>query len=670
MFFTELVFAEQYKMKLIVDFSRFSEVKSDAVWLPPLVSPLEEVFFVAQDNGLIYLLDKDEPNNQHAILNLPLESNTPTFITLTAISLHPSFSLSEEPGYATFYTAHTTEFELDKSTNRLGLSDTDIDTETNFNFETVITAWTYDFDKQKINPETQREVLRIPITSKDKGIQQLTFDLYQKPWNPDYGQLYFSLKYDNELKTHSLYSGVILRIYPLMFGTREYTISQNNPFIKTPEINSEIVVMGAHDIQHFFWAKNSHESIFIQHNNNVQHWLSKAKVGDDLQSQAQPDFLWQQTNKMSPMLLYQGRNFLNLRNKMVFFTLIDDQWYLTSRPLEPLSNESPIIEEVSATQGIILGTNVSISQNNENEIIIFDHHQNKLYSLQSTNSQVIQTNDSGSVSSGFEATYIILFISILAVLIAVLFFTKRNNLVHKLALDPLDNKYARFEYLQTKESILLYKINQQKEHKPLNLKDIIRCEILLNSKVIAIIDSEAGNAISNLKETEIRALYTKEQNMKMGAEQTRQIEVILSDTDASYPVCLYLRKGNNRVTGTKYYRCVDILIDLCWVISKQLNPKVTETRIVPVVTFPHRHIPVATSQTADPASSRNNNANKSNKMLASSNLPTPKPEALKPEAQSTPKTEVVNALEKLVHLHKQGYLSDEEFSLAKTNLLQ
>ena len=86
---------------------------------------------------------------------------------------------------------------------------------------------------------------------------------------------------------------------------------------------------------------------------------------------------------------------------------------------------------------------------------------------------------------------------------AVLFFTKRNNLVHKLALDPLDNKYARFEYLQTKESILLYKINQQKEHKPLNLKDIIRCEILLNSKVIAIIDSEAGNAISNLKETEI-----------------------------------------------------------------------------------------------------------------------------------------------------------------------
>jgi hypothetical protein len=41
-------------------------------------------------------------------------------------------------------------------------------------------------------------------------------------------------------------------------------------------------------------------------------------------------------------------------------------------------------------------------------------------------------------------------------------------------------------------------------------------------------------------------------------------------------------------------------------------------------------------------------------------------------AVTQPKTqnEVVNALDKLVSLHQQGYLTDEEFSMAKAKLLQ
>jgi hypothetical protein len=368
------------------------------------------------------------------------------------------------------------------------------------------------------------------------------------------------------------------------------------------------------------------------------------------------------------MLFYQGRNLLNLRNKMVFFTLIDNKLYLTSHELEPLSDESVTFEEVIATSGITLGSNISIGQNIENEIIIFDHHQSKLYSLQLTDSQSIQTNTAELEPSDFDSKYLILFVSISVVLVSVFFFTKRNNPVHKVAMDLLDNRYARFEYVETKESIFLYRINQQKEHKTLNLKDINRCEVLLNTKVIAIIDGESENVISNQIEEEIRSLFNKEQDIQMGDEQTRQIEVILFDKDGSHKICLYLRKGNNRVTGTKYYRSVDILIDLCWVISKQLNSQVTETRIIHGVTYTRPNLPVATKETTEPASIRNDNANP--KILASTKATTPKPNPLKSVAQSIPKTEVVDALEKLVHLHKQGYLSDEEFSLAKTNLLQ
>ena len=664
--FTKTVFAEQYQLKLMGDLTRLNAVSTDAVWLDPLASPVDGKFFVAQANGVIYLLGKDEPNSQDAILNLPLDSNMPAFIALTAISFHPSFTLPEEPGYATFYTAHTTEFEQQKYTNRVTLNDTNID----FAFETVITAWTYDFDKQKIEPETQREILRIPITSRNNAIEQLTFEPYLKPWNTDFGQLYFSLSYINELKHHALYSGVILRISPLMFGARNYTVSQSNPFIKAPEINNEIVVMGAANIKHFFWAKNSYESIFIQHNNGVLHWLSQAKVGVNLQVDTESDLLWQQAKESSSMLLYQGRNFLNLRNKMIFFTLIDNQWNLASRALESLNGGSPTFEEVIATPVISPRAVLTIHQNNENEPIIFDHHQGKLYSLQLANTLVAQTNISQANTSDSNGKYFVVIISLLAALLGVSFFIRRNKAVSKLAVDPLDNNYVRFEYVLTNDTILLYRINHQKEFKTLSLNDIIRCEVLLNSVMITTIDGEPENVISNQIEEHIRAIFMGEQNEKMEDEQTRQIEIILSDKDSSYTICLYLRKGNNRVTGLKYYRVIDMLVELCWVISKRLSPQLTETRIVPVVTFSRPNLVVSPKQINEAQTSRKENFIKSNKKPARFIPTDPKPEVPKPADQPTHQTEVVAALEKLVDLHKQGYLSDEEFSLAKTNLLQ
>jgi hypothetical protein len=657
LFFTKIVFAEQYQLKLIADLGQFNEVGTDAVWLNPLTSPgNNDEFFIAQDNGLIYLTKNDGSSNQEAILNLPLSLNNSAFISLTAISLHPSFLLPEEPGYATFYTAHTTKFDLENSNNRLVLNDTNI----KFTFETVVTAWTYDFDTQKINPQTQREVIRIPIKTHNSAIQQLKFDPYLKPWNADYGQLYFTLGYINELQDHALYSGVILRISPLMFGARNYTVSQSNPFIKTPEIHDEIVVMGGQNIQHFFWAKYSHKSIFIQHNNRMEYWLSKAKIGVDLHSQS--NFLRQQPNEMSSMLLYQGRNFYDLRSRMVFFTLIDSRWHLSSLALESVSNELPLSEEVITTEVISQKSDLNILQDSQNEIIIFDKNQNMLYSLHSANTKIISDNISQATTSDTGTKHYVLFISLLMVLLAALFYVKRNNQIHKLTGDSLVNEYVRFEYVSTKEAILLFKINNKKAQQTLYLKDIIRCEVLLNNKVINTLDSKLEHGVSNQIEVEIRALFTTEESEKIPDEQTRQIQIILSDKDSSYALCLYLRKGNNRVTGEKYYKVVDMVIDLCWVISKRLHPKETETRVVPVVVFSRPNLPLSDKKTLQSPSSQND--------IVNNQLETTQPTKPKAAEQIAQQTDLVAALDKLVNLHKQGYLNDEEFSLAKSNLLR
>lgn len=639
----------------MVDLSQFDDVRDDAIWLDPLTSPVnDDEFFVAKNNGLVFLVKKNSTNNQQAILDVSHHLNHSAFTSLTAIGLHPSFTLPEEPGYATFYTAHTTEFAPKNNHNRLILNETNI----HFPFETVITAWTYDFDKQIIASHTQREVIRIPIKTPNSGIQQLTFDPYLKLWHADFGQLYFSLGYMGELQDDALYSGAILSISPMMFGARNYTVPQSNPFVKTPEINDEIVVMGGQHIEQFFWAKNSYESIFILHNNSVQHWLSKAKVGIDLRSQA--DFLRQQPKEMPSMMLYQGRDIEVLRNKMVFFTLLDNQWHVTSLALESLSNELPTFEKIINSEAISPQSDVSIHEDNQHEIIIFDRHQSKLYFLQSTNTKITSDNISQPTTPTFGYQYYGLIISLLAVLLAALWFIKRNHGVHKLAKESLHKEYVRFEYMGPKERILLFRINHKKAHKTLSLKSLTRCEVLLNNKVVNIIDCVPENAISNQVEAQIRALFTTEQNKKMLDEHRRQIQLKLSDKDGNYLIYLYLRKGNIRVTGAKFDMVVDRVIDLCWVISKQLHPQ-TETRIVPVVAFSRPNLPVSAREPLR----QQHKANNFNKIQES-------PQATAPlkSTSVTQQTEFVEALEKLVNLHKQGYLSDEEFTLAKSNLLQ
>ncbi len=663
LFFTQLVFAEQYQLELAVDLSGYNDLSEEAIWLAPLTSPeSDDVFFVAKNNGLIYLVSNKESNTQSPILNMPQQLNNATFISLTAISLHPSFTLPEETGYATFYTAHTTEFTHQNNINRL----TPIESNVNFAFETVITEWRYNFETKKIDPLSQREVIRIPIQHIEHAIQQLAFDPYLKPWNVDFGQLYFSLGFSDELKEHSLYSGVILRIYPQIFGARNYTVSERNPFVKTPEINDEIAIMDGQNIKHFFWAKYSHNTIFIQHNNEIQYWLSKAKVGAKLDSLPLTDLLKQQANKMPSLLLYQGRNFHGLRNKIVYFTQLGEQLNLTSHILESTDNELPINEKIITTDNLSSRSDLSIHEDNHHEIIIFDRPKNKLYSLQSTNSNAISDNQSPTTDAPNESIHYVLYSALMVILLFVIFFIKKRKTgVRSLASNELINDYVRFEYVLTKDAILLFRMHSKKPHKTLQLSDITRCEVLLNNNVICSIDYEPANVISNQIEAQIRSLFTTEENEIILEEQTRQIQIILFDRNDSYPICLYLRHGNSRVTGEKYYRVVDMVIDLCWVISKQLNPQETETRIAPIVTITRPNLLVTSAENTKEKSDSATDENQANTTHQNT-----MPDAPQSSGPLPPPSDLVNALDKLVNLHKQGYLSDEEFNLAKSNLLR
>ena len=662
LFLPKIVFSKQYQLQFIVDLSELNDVDSDAVWLEPLASPTNKGdFFVAQDNGHVYFTSQHSKNNQNTILNLVLSSNNQTFISLTAMALHPSFTRPDHSGYATIYTAHTTKFNPKINKDRLTLNDAS----NTFGFETVVTAWKYDFDKQNIDHKTKREVIRIPIQNQNSGIRNLKFDPYQKSWNVDYGQLYFSLSYIDELKEHPLYSGVILRIDPDVFGTLNFTVLATNPFIKDPKVNNEIVVMGIQNIERFFWAKNDHTAIFVQHNNNEQYRLSKTILGDNLLTQSGSKILWQQPNEMSAILLYQGRDFISFRNKFIFLKRLDSKWYLSSLALAPLNNELPLFEEILFKDHLSKSSHVNIHQDSKGEIILFDNHESKIYSLKLIIPEVIVSSATESSTIAGKSDSYILHISLLTGLSLFLIFLYRK----KKEIDSpdilLDKEHLRLKYEPTTQTIRLFKGDKDKDYKTLNLGDIIRCEILLNNNIINIINDEPDKALNNQIEADLRAIFSKEYYTKIQIEDTRHIEIVLFVEGDSFNVSLYLRKGNIRVTSIKYNEVIELLIELCWSISKCINFKGTETRIIPIVKYFHPDMKMPPKQYSKPQQIIHD------KIEGSIHVPIKhKSNDSKPAHQEKSQTELVDALDKLVNLHQQGYLSDEEFRLAKTKLLQ
>ena len=657
------LFAAEYQLKLIVDLSEIENVSTDASWLDPIANPASNnEFFVAQDNGVIFSVDSN--NSSKNILNVAQSLDNQTFISLSALVFHPSFAKPEEAGYATIFTAHTGKFNQETRRNILIPKDKDMSFV--FDFETVITAWKYDFDTQEIDPTTQREVLRIPIQNKESGIQKLAFDPFQKQWNPDYGQLYFSLNYQAGLQQYPLYSGTILRIHPLTFGARNYTVSASNPFIKEPKISNEVVLLNGQSIEDFYWTKIEHASIFVQHNNGNQHRLSRTSLGDDLIKLAQTNSLWQQSKPLSSMLLYQGRNILNLRNRLVYFTLINDRWHLSSRTLDSISGESSVFDGLIEAETLTADAKLRIHQDNKGEIILFDNKNSRMYSIQLGDipQDELDTPIANPTESG-EGNYLLYLVLLVAAGLVLVVVTRKKSGKSGAPKSSLVNEYVRYRYEPTTHNLLLFKSQRKNDHKTLAIKDVTGCELLLNGKVINTLDAQSQNVFNNQIERDLRAAFIEEISDTSHDQIARHIEVIFSRKDEQFPVSVYLREGNIRITGTKYYEAVDTLMEICWIISKRVHPKATEARILPKTVRLARQSAIKPKQAIVEDASILKTS-----LQPAAEIKEPESEKIQEDGHIQLQTGVVDSLDKLVNLHQKGYLSDEEFKAAKIKVLQ
>ena len=202
------------------------------------------------------------------------------------------------------------------------------------------------------------------------------------------------------------------------------------------------------------------------------------------------------------MLLYQGRNILNLRNRLVYFTLINDRWHLTSRTIDSISGESSVFDGLIESDSLAADAQLRIHQDNQGEIILFDNQKSRMYSilLGDLQQQDIDTPITHSPTTGTNNTVLYIALLIVAGVILVVLVRKKSG--QGIPKNSLANEYVRFRYEPTTHNLLLYKSQRTNDHKTIAIKDVTGCELLLNGKVINTVDAQSQHMFNNQIEKE------------------------------------------------------------------------------------------------------------------------------------------------------------------------
>jgi len=681
---------------------------NNKAWQQIIANPSnKEQFFIINDTGQLYLLD--ETIVPRAALDLSAErlenaeQNNISTIKLTAITLHPSFSLRDQVGYATFYTAHLEPINKKSKTKRLQEHSTDLVLELDW----VITEWQFNSSNyQQIDINTKREILRIAVPDKSVTIEQLSFNPSVKSWNDDFGLLYISLKGDKKWQK-PLYSGVILRINPTKFGLRNFTVPRSNPFLKDSQIKDAIYLLGGQNIAKFIWPDKNSEQLLLLHQYNEKVLLSLTTGRDDWREQAPKKMLYQSDEAIDDLVMYRGRNLPYLRNKLLLLRYNDQRWQVDSlvfkRSLSASHHKAntPQLAWQFTPQQLSAQSEISLITNLSGEILLLDNAENLLYLLSQENAEIMVGAEQIIVENSVDDSSLIL---LLVVLVAGAFYylVKRNALSAKTI---VRQQYSQLEISESKQQIGLYRRHEKRAETMINIVDIVSSEVRLNEHSISLINHDEGHDFSQDKEQELQAIFTKEHADKMIEGKIRQITLQITDKKQSYLICLYMRKGSNRITKKNYFKVVDDLIDWCWLIGTKINSFQTDERKVKatvkevesakqvagheqITTSLHNQAaairPVTHKTSVKPKVQAKvtlkptlRAANATNVQMANNKESTQKPlQASTVNANankninSTIDTELVNALEKLVNLKQEGFLTTEEFVQAKATLLK
>ena len=550
-------------------------------WLQLVAHPNKmQQYFVINEAGQMYFVDNT--NKPYPVLDLNANNSKDSPSTkLTAIELHPNFALRGQLGYRVFYTAHLEVLDGKSSTKRIQ----ERSEELSLKFDAVITEWQFSSDDyQKVDLHTKREIIRIAVPENTMTIKQMSFSPYTKSWNDGFGLLYVALNGDKKWQK-PLYSGVILRINPAKFGLRSFTVPINNPYLKESNIKDEIYLLGGQNIKQFIWPDKNSDYILLSHQYKGKSLLSSTNGQNDWRNDGPKQILYQGVNSIEHMLLYRGSNLPYLRNRLLLLIQENQKWSLESLNVTPSVYDNSSVENKLqkewqfTSQQLAINSEVTFTHNRDGEILILDKTAGTIFQISQDNLSKAAPIEEQVITSETEVEstnrfYILFFVMIVAAV--GFYFFKRNQFSAKAV---VRKQFAHIELSESQLQIGLYHRHQNSADTIVDIADIVSCEVKLNNQTINLINQKTGHGFNDAKEQDLRNIFTKEQVDKMIDGKVRQVNLLITDIkEKSYMVCLYMRKGSDRVTKKTYSVVVDDLIDWCWLIATKINADGTKKK--------------------------------------------------------------------------------------------
>ena len=657
----------EYKYQQIADIA--DSTISNQQWLQVIANPSDkQQYYLTNNSGQVFLIEDGELNPQ-AILDLgQVQKKNHKNIQLTAMVLHPDFAFRGKAGFATFYTAHLSKVNMQNLTKRLQINNTDI----NYQYDAVITEWQFNQENLKtVKVTSQREILRIPVIKQSTGIKQLTFNPLKESWHSNYGLLHVVLPAQKEFHHLPLYSGVILRINPIHYGHKNYTIPSNNPYVDNSDIANEIILLGAQNIKQILWSQRNDQRLIISHQYNKEDLLTLSQNNNDWRN-SHPEKLLSYPINTSTLLLYQGKELEKLGQHIIYIDKIDNSWQLNSINIINERQLDHKVEQRLLNENWSVNDDLKLFTDSTNEMIILDQSHAKIY-------RITQHNLSPSPATSNKANSKAPLLLLILVSCTGIYFAIKSYKSSQYLSSLTKHDFAHFEISPSKQKIYLYKKNQSTSDIVLNIDDITASQVNLNSVMISLINLNIGYGFNNDLEQDFRHFLFNEYRNKMVDEKIRTINLTLTDAKHSYPILLYARKGDKRLTNKRYKDVIEELVDWNWLVAKKINANNTGVK---KQSLPVKLISQASSTHLNRPAQKKHQTNKviATKKTKSQHIeqifteitkdPTKKVSKRKNENQDNiDGTGLVNSLDKLIELKQQGFLTDEEFVMAKIKLL-
>ena len=178
---------------------------------------------------------------------------------LRSVAFHPDFMSNGK-----FYTSLMEERPSD-TTGHHYLSDISDPSSA----DGTLIEWTYNFDSNKVDEHSYRELFRVATPQLDHPMKQISFDPLAEPDDEDYGLLYIGHG-DGNIYNHPVHGGQrndgrgkILRIDPLQTDSTRYSIPPTNPFVGDTNWLDEIYATGMRNPHSLCFAKDDTGGIHL-----------------------------------------------------------------------------------------------------------------------------------------------------------------------------------------------------------------------------------------------------------------------------------------------------------------------------------------------------------------------------------------------------------------------